>query len=77
MGRGVHITFYFYLVQHHVAGDIQSPDALFQPSILKTFSSIWEVDFEIQDVGLSSLSSNKRSETLSLIELILCIVGLG
>nr|AVP27640.1 timeless [Laodelphax striatellus] len=34
---------------HHVAGDINQVDTLFQPPILKTFFKIWESDFEICD----------------------------
>ena len=41
-----------FTMMHHVAGDLNVPDALFQPLILKTFSNIWEVEFEIRDVSI-------------------------
>ncbi|XP_075211688.1 timeless [Lycorma delicatula] len=38
-----------FTMMHHVAGDINQAETLFQPSILKTFFKIWESDFEICD----------------------------
>lgn len=40
-----------FTMMHHIGGDLMCPEALFQPTILKTFSSIWEIEFEIQDVS--------------------------
>lgn len=36
-------------MMHHVAGDLMSPDCLFQPVILKTFSLIMESDIDVKD----------------------------
>lgn len=41
-----------FTMMHHIAGDINQPETLFQPSILKTFFKIWESDFEICDVSM-------------------------
>ncbi|XP_018336534.1 protein timeless [Agrilus planipennis] len=38
-----------FTMMHHVAGDLDNVSSLFQPHILKTFSSIWETDFDICD----------------------------
>lgn len=40
-----------FTMMHHIAGDLARPDVLYQPLILKTFSNIWEVEFEIKDVS--------------------------
>ena len=40
-----------FTMMHHIAGDLQLPEALCQPHILKTFSQIWELEFEIKDVS--------------------------
>jgi timeless len=42
-----------FTMMHHISGDMNQVGALFQPGILKTFSLIWEQDFEICDVGIS------------------------
>ena len=39
---------------HHVGGDLGQPSILFQPSILKTFSKIWETEYEVCDVRFST-----------------------
>ena len=31
-----------FKVMHHIAGDLNSPQNLYLPSILKSFSKIWE-----------------------------------
>lgn len=36
----------------HVGGEFGKVTALFQPVILKTFSKIWEMEFELCDVSL-------------------------
>ena len=36
-------------MMHHVAGDLQSPESLYIPSILQTFSKIWEGGLSICD----------------------------
>lgn len=38
-----------FTMMHHVAGDLEHVTALFQPTILKTFSVIWESEFQICD----------------------------
>ncbi|XP_014260027.1 protein timeless isoform X2 [Cimex lectularius] len=38
-----------FTMMHHVAGDLECVTVLFQPNILKTFSQIWETDFELCD----------------------------
>ncbi len=53
-----------FTMMHHIAGDLQVPEALCQPLILKTFSQIWEVEFEIKDV--SSRISLSLSLSLSI-----------
>lgn len=40
-------------MMHHVAGDLDRIDVLFQPTILKTFSQIWQMAFQICDVSYS------------------------
>jgi len=38
-----------FTVMHHVAGDLDSPQTLYIPSILKSFSKIWEQGIQICD----------------------------
>lgn len=40
-----------FTMMHHIGGDLDNVAALFQPHILKTFSKIWESDYEICDVS--------------------------
>lgn len=42
-------------MMHHIGGDLEHVPTLFQPRILKTFSQIWETDFELCDVSLLEL----------------------
>lgn len=42
-----------FTMMHHIGGDLEHIPTLFQPRILKTFSQIWETDFEICDVRLN------------------------
>jgi hypothetical protein len=46
-----------FTMMHHVVGDLEEASALFQPNILKAFSQILEMDFEICDVGIPLLSA--------------------
>lgn len=39
-----------FTMMHHIGGDLKNISTLFQPNILKTFSQIWETDYEICDV---------------------------
>lgn len=36
-----------FTVMHHIAGDLKSPQSLYLPSILKSFSKIWEQGLQI------------------------------
>ncbi|KAJ8972331.1 hypothetical protein NQ317_007522, partial [Molorchus minor] len=38
-----------FTMMHHIGGDLRNVPTLFQPSILKTFSQIWETDYELCD----------------------------
>ncbi|KAJ8942282.1 hypothetical protein NQ318_005600 [Aromia moschata] len=38
-----------FTMMHHIAGDLKNVPKLFQPSILKTLSQIWETDYELCD----------------------------
>ncbi|XP_028171667.1 protein timeless [Ostrinia furnacalis] len=38
-----------FTIMHHVGGELESLITLFQPKILKTFTSIWKSEFEICD----------------------------
>ena len=48
-----------FTLMHHISGDLNSPEALYVPQILKAFSDIWE---QIKSRPLSSDASlsNKR-----------------
>nr|CAD7585789.1 unnamed protein product [Timema genevievae] len=38
-----------FTMMHHIGGDVRQVSTLFQPSILKCFTRIWESDFELCD----------------------------
>ncbi|CAH1113832.1 unnamed protein product [Psylliodes chrysocephalus] len=38
-----------FTMMHHIGGDLNNVATLFQPTILKTFSQIWETDYELCD----------------------------
>lgn len=40
-------------MMYHVGGELGEVMALFQPVILKTFSKIWETEYELCDVSLN------------------------
>lgn len=40
-----------FTMMHHVGGDLNQVAILFQPNILKTYSQIWETEYEICDVS--------------------------
>lgn len=42
-----------FTMMHHIAGDLDQVAALFQPTILKTYSMIWETEYELCDVSVS------------------------
>lgn len=43
-----------FTMMHHIGGDLNQVAILFQPNILKTFSQIWETEYEICDVRLNN-----------------------
>lgn len=42
-----------FTMMHHIGGDLGQIGTLFQPVILKTYSRIWEADYELCDVSLT------------------------
>lgn len=38
-------------MMYHIGGELGNVTALFQPVILKTFSKIWECEYELCDVS--------------------------
>jgi timeless len=54
-----------FTMMHHISGDMNQVGALFQPGILKTFSLIWEQDFEVCDVSISKTVPSSIFKLLS------------
>ncbi|CAB3249938.1 unnamed protein product [Arctia plantaginis] len=48
-GNGEFVNDCIFTLMHHVGGELGSLITLFQPKILKTFTSIWKSEFEICD----------------------------
>ncbi|CAG4944884.1 unnamed protein product [Colias eurytheme] len=48
-GNGEFVNDCVFTLMHHVGGDLGCLISLFQPKILKTFTSIWKSEFEICD----------------------------
>lgn len=48
-GNGEFVNDCIFTLMHHVGGELGSLITLFQPQILKTFTSIWKSEFEICD----------------------------
>ncbi|KAG6454028.1 hypothetical protein O3G_MSEX008488 [Manduca sexta] len=48
-GNGEFVNDCIFTLMHHVGGELDSLITLFQPKILKTFTSIWKSEFEICD----------------------------
>lgn len=48
-GNGEFVNDCIFTLMHHVGGELESLITLFQPKILKTFTSIWKSEFEICD----------------------------
>jgi len=44
-----HVNDCIFTIMHHIAGDLNSPETLCMPSILKSFSKIWEQGKEVCD----------------------------
>lgn len=53
MQNGEFVNNCIFTMMHHIGGDLKNVSTLFQPSILKTFSKIWETDYEICDVCIN------------------------
>lgn len=49
--NGEFINDCIFTMMHHIGGDLNQIAILFQPNILKTFSQIWETEYEICDVS--------------------------
>lgn len=49
--NGEYINDCVFTMMHHIGGDMNQVTSLFQPNILKTFTQIWEGDFQICDVS--------------------------
>ncbi|KAK6632154.1 hypothetical protein RUM44_007184 [Polyplax serrata] len=47
--NGEYVNDCVFTMMHHIGGDMNQVASLFQPSILKTFTQIWERDFQICD----------------------------
>lgn len=47
--NGAFVNDCIFTMMHHVGGDLGLINVLFQPNILKTFSLIWETEYEICD----------------------------
>jgi timeless len=47
--NGEYINDCIFTMMHHVSGDLSQIAMLFQPHILKTFSKIWDSDYEVCD----------------------------
>lgn len=54
-----------FTLMHHVGGELGSLITLFQPKILKTFTSIWKSEFEICDVSVLYRLTIKSIKLLS------------
>lgn len=55
-------------MMYHVGGELQQVSALFQPVILKTYSKIWETEYELCDVScLKGLFRTSKIDSLALI----------
>lgn len=51
-----------FTMMHHVAGDCDNINLLFQPTILKVFSKIWDTGFELCDVSKDKVKLNSKSK---------------
>lgn len=46
-----HVNDCIFTMMHHVGGDLNKVSTLFRPSILRSFSRIWETEYEVIDVS--------------------------
>jgi timeless len=49
LNNGEYINDCIFTMMHHVSGELGQISMLFQPHILKTFSLIWDTDYEVCD----------------------------
>lgn len=52
--NGEYVNDCIFTMMHHIGGDLGQVTTLFQPTILKTYSQIWESEYEVCDVSISS-----------------------
>lgn len=50
--NGSYVNDCLFTMMHHVGGDLNRVTTLFRPSILKSFTRIWETEYEVIDVSL-------------------------
>lgn len=55
--NGEYVNECIFTMMHHVGGDLNQVAILFQPTILKTFSLIWETEYELCDVSYDDVFS--------------------
>ena len=55
--NGEYVNDCIFTMMHHVGGEMNQVSLLFQPTILKTFSRLWDAEHEICDVSLNKLFS--------------------
>lgn len=48
--NGTYVNDCIFTMMHHVGGDLNKVSTLFRPSILKSFTRIWETEYEVIDV---------------------------
>lgn len=59
--NGEYVNDCIFTMMHHTGGDLGQIATLYQPVILKTFSKIWELEYELCDVSIDlSLNKYKR-----------------
>lgn len=50
--NGEYLNDCIFTMMHHTGGDLGQLATLYQPVILKTFSKIWELEYELCDVSI-------------------------
>lgn len=50
--NGSYVNDCLFTMMHHVGGDLNKVTTLFRPSILKSFTRIWETEYEVIDVSV-------------------------
>lgn len=54
LDNGEYVNDCIFTMMHHIGGDLDLVAILFQPHILKTFSQIWQTEYEICDVSYNN-----------------------